>query len=90
MSGSWIGTSTEEEMRRGTASTWTLKVRLRGRGKRSWRSPMWTSQMLHVQQSCHAEGGVVYLGTDPEAKEVYSETIGLKIFSYKALCLPGS
>lgn len=51
---------------------------------------MWTSQMLHAQQSCCAEGGVVYLGTDPEAKEVYSETVGLKIFSYKALCLLGS
>ena len=51
---------------------------------------MWTSQMLHGQQSCQAEGRVVYLGTDPEAKEIYSETIGLKIFSCKALCLLGS
>lgn len=51
---------------------------------------MWTSQMLHAQQSCCTEGGVAYLGTDPEAKEVYSETVGLKIFSYKALCLLGS
>lgn len=79
MNGLWIRTSTEAEMRRGTASAWTSKVRLSGGEKEDEGGLCGLLRCCMGSRAVTLKVGVVYLGTDPEAKEVYPETVGLKI-----------